>query len=58
MSHPKTENERLLLSTNFMEKCELIFVLTPENAFLQRFFKNPTERAYVSLKNHHQQFLK
>ena len=33
----QTENERLLLSADFLEKFELVFALTQENEFSERF---------------------
>ena len=39
------KNEWLLLSTSFMVKFRLVFVLTMENASSIGFILNPTERA-------------
>ena len=40
-----------LLSESFRAKFGLVFVLTLEKAFSQRFHFKPIERAYVLLKN-------
>ena len=44
--------ERFLLSANFMAKFELVLVLTQENAFSERFyFKTIRKSIYDLLKN-------
>ena len=46
-----TENGRQPLSTDSTAKCELVFVLTQENTFSQRFYFKANRKIVDSSKN-------
>ena len=53
-----TENERLLLSTNFKAKFELAFFLAQENASSQRFYFKANKKTSDSTTKRYEAFLK
>ena len=57
MSLQRDRNGWLLLSTNFTSKCGLVFVLTGENANLQRFDFKANRKSIGSSKKQYQRFL-
>ena len=50
MFEKQTENERLLLSAGFTAKFELVFVVTQENAFSERFRFKANKESIGSFK--------
>ena len=53
-----TENERLLISATFTAKFELVFVITLENAFFQRFHFKTSRKSMDAFMKQYQGFLK